>query len=253
MSDVANFSLMLRTALQDDQTAAALINAFKPLIIEQTNDIKEEMKIIKQENAAHGKKIDALEKHVTELQQKGDELAKENSCLSQALQQQQRFLEGVDYDKRRNNIIVTGIPEQAQLTRNEGPAATTDEEKVLLVMTEIGHQTVEIAKIQRLGKVQPGPTPRPRPIKVELKYANERGNLLRDTNKLKLAGEMMKRIYVKRDTHPGITREIKRLKDVEKREKEKPENQGRNVKYDWKERCVMVDSAIVDKFQPTFF
>ena len=114
-------------------------------------------------------------------------------------------------------------------------------------------QTAEIATLQRLGKVQPGPTPRPRPIKVELKYANERQNILRDTNKLKLAGEMMKKMYVKRDTHPGITRELKRLKDVEKREKEKPENQGKTVQYDWKQRCVMVDNVIVDKYQPTFF
>jgi len=194
-----------------------------------------------------------LEKQIQKLVQKSEELAKGNSCLSQALQQQQRFLERVDYDKRRNNIIVTGIPEQAVMTNNDGTIADTDHEKIQMVMTEIGHQTADIAAIQRLGKQQPGPTPRPRPIKVELKYANKRGDILRDTNKLKSAGEMMKKIYVRKDTHPGITREIKRLKDVEKREKERPENQGRNVKYDWKERCVMVDSTIVGRFQPTFF
>jgi hypothetical protein len=60
-------------------------------------------------------------------------------------------------------------------------------------------------------------------------------------------------VYIKKDTHPGIRREMKRLRDTEKREKEKPENQGRTVTYDWKACCVKVDGIIVDSYRPSFF
>lgn len=70
---------------------------------------------------------------------------------------------------------------------------------------------------------------------------------------MKTAGEPLSKVYLKKDTHPGIRREMKRLRDVEKREKEKPENQGRNVWYDWKERNVTVDNLIIDTYRPTFF
>ena len=35
--------------------------------------------------------------------------------------------------------------------------------------------------------------------------------------------------------------------------KQKPENQGRQVKYNHETRCVTVDGIIVDGFKPAFF
>ena len=48
----------------------------------------------------------------------------------------------------------------------------------------------------------------------------------------------MQRVYVKKDVHPLVRKELSRLREVEKRERDKPENQGRNVRYDYKERKV---------------
>ena len=53
--------------------------------------------------------------------------------------------------------------------------------------------------------------------------------------------------------HPGIRKEIGRMRAAEKREKEKPENSVREVKYDRTTRTLTVDGEVVDRFCPTFF
>ena len=113
--------------------------------------------------------------------------------------------------------------------------------------------------IQRLGikseqeQRQPG-SPRSRPIKVVLKNADDRKKILESGRKLKEENgrQDLQRIFLKMDTHPGVRRE-QRLRNIQWQERQKPENRGRNVRYDWKNRCVMVDNHIVDTFRPNFF
>ncbi len=64
---------------------------------------------------------------------------------------------------------------------------------------------------------------------------------------------MLSKIYVKKDTHPGIRKEKGRIRASEKREKEKPENKGCEVKYDRASRTLTVDDTIVGCYNPTFF
>ena len=67
------------------------------------------------------------------------------------------------------------------------------------------------------------------------------------------AGGCFSKIYVKKDVHPLVRRELNRLREVEKREKEKPENQGMNVHYNNVCREIMVNGRVVDQFRPAFF
>ena len=90
-------------------------------------------------------------------------------------------------------------------------------------------------------------------MKIVLEPGTDRTEILKSTKELKKANDQYSKIFIKKDLHPGISREIKRLKDVEKREKENPANIGRDVRYDWKERCVKVDDQIIDKYCPSFF
>jgi len=46
---------------------------------------------------------------------------------------------------------------------------------------------------------------------------------------------------------------MNRLREVEKKEKGKAENQGCNIRYDPKQWCVMVDDVIIDTYRPSFF
>ena len=62
-----------------------------------------------------------------------------------------------------------------------------------------------------------------------------------------------KKIYVKKDTHPGVRKEWKRLYDAMAQEQRKPENAGANIQLDKKERVLRRDGRVIDKWKPSFF
>jgi len=59
-------------------------------------------------------------------------------------------LESIEFDKRKSNIIVTGVPEIQPLKCGDN-SADSDVDKIKLVMNRIGINTVEIGAINRLG------------------------------------------------------------------------------------------------------
>ena len=183
------------------------------------------------------------------LQARADVLAQENVTMRQALAQQQRFLEYLDAGRRASDIIMTGIPEDS-LLRDGDDEAHTDEQKVALVLAKLESGRVETSSISRLGKNVVG---RIRPIKMTLRDPKDRQGILANTAKLKQAGDNFRSIYVKRDMHPAFRKEWGRLREAEKRERERPENQGKEVTFDRAKRQVIVDGVVIDHFQPTFF
>ena len=76
--------------------------------------------------------------------------------------------------------------------------------------------------------------------------------MLENAHQLKTK-DAFRSIYVKKDVHPIVRKELDRLRDATKREKERPENQGKSVRYDYRERKVYVDDVVVDSFQVTSF
>ena len=154
-----------------------------------------------------------------------------NDTLTNTVYQQQRFLESLDADKRALNLILTGVPEDSDLlTGGEGEdPASTDEAKVALILKKIGHADIRIKSVERLGQAVTGKI---RAIKVILENANDRRHILKDTSKLKASGQSFARIYVRKDIHPSIRKELNRIRSVERAEKGKAENQGRVVQYD---------------------
>lgn len=171
-------------------------------------------------------------------------LKKTNETLCETLAQQQRYLESVDAERRACNLIITGVDEGSDLGH-------TDEEKVNLILRTVGHENVTTTYIGRLGAAAANRTRRP--IKVVVGSARERNGILKDASKLKNAGDTFSRIYIKKDLHPGVRREIIRIKEAEKREREKPENAGRDVRYDRESRTLTIDGQVVDRFSPAFF
>lgn len=59
----------------------------------------------------------------------------------------------------------------------------------------------------------------------------DRDAVLDKTKALKTSGKEYEKIYVKKDTHPSIRVEWRRLFDAQKTEKERPENIGCNILY----------------------
>ena len=249
-----NFGDMFHAALAEPRTTKMMQDMLKPIMKKQTAEIKKEVKSLKEELGVQKREIQELTGEFKKLKRGSEKYESQNVLLQNTVQQQQRYLESIDFDRRKNNMIITGVAEDAPLMKKStSEPATTDIEKIEEILEVINHNDVTIEDIHRLGEKQTGPRARPRPIKVILNDAKNRGNILRDSKKLKTAGETLSKVYINKDTHPGILREQKRIRAVEKREKEKPENAGRSVRYDWKQRCVMIDDHIIDTFKPSFF
>ena len=184
--------------------------------------------------------LTALKQQVIGLSDKLDEAYK-------IIHQQQLFLEILDNKGRKHYIIMTGVHEDPDEHGN------TDNEKIDKVLQAAGFTEVNRRQewdVKRLGK----PNERKmRPLLIVVTDQKERDSILEKAKNLKNAGNQMSRVYIKKDVHPAVRRENARLRMRERDEKEKPENIGINIKYDWKERVLLRDGAIIDRFSPQFF
>ena len=191
----------------------------------------------------------------TEIKQ----LKESNDQLLATVSFQQQFLEYLDGEKRASFVIINGISESVDMSANN-ITAKTDVDKINLVFREIGQADATYQSIQRLGAAPdpnathpPNGAPRPRPIKITLTDSKKRKPLLEAARGLKSAGPAFENIYIKSDMHPAFRKEMGRLHQSFKTEKEKPENVGVTVVYDPKARVVKVGDTIVDRFQPSSF
>ena len=92
----------------------------------------------------------------------------------------------------------------------------------------------------------------PRPILVKLKDAKTRNEICKKTNSLQNLEGYSNKVYVKRDLHPSIRKEQRRLRKVVKDERARPENQACNIVYDFKNGVVTKDDTIIDRYCPIF-
>ena len=124
--------------------------------------------------------------------------------------------------------------------------------KINNILRKIGQNDIGISSIQRLGKECSNVGPQreqPRPIKLALKFSFQRKEILQAARNLHGEAAPLSCIFIKKDTHPDISRKYKRLRDVERRQKEK---QGREIKYDHTTHTVNTDDMVIDTFRPTF-
>lgn len=164
---------------------------------------------------------------------------------AEIMSKQQRFLETLDRKERESNLVFLGVPDE-----NESlDGRTTDERKVTKILEQIGVNE-NIRSHRRLGN---SAGDRKRPILVTVASKDVRDKILEKTKALKEAGEVYHRIYIKRDVHPSVRAEWKRLREAERKEKERPENVGCVIRLDTKERNLYRDRVIIDTWKQQFF
>ena len=161
------------------------------------------------------------------------------------ISQQQRFLEMLDKKEREDNVVILGLPDEGEAL--EG--AVTDVDKMQRVWEKIGVPRVQ-CQHRRLGTQ--GNNNRKRPLLLTIRDKELRSRILSNAKNLKSAGESYSRIYVKKDVHPGVRKEWERLREAEKREKERPENVGYEVKLDTRERKLYRNGEVIDGWNPQF-
>ena len=145
---------------------------------------------------------------------------------------------------RQMNIIIKGLEEDRPLKILNETEINTDINKVRRILTEINCEQSEIVKMNRIGEK----TGKIRPIKVTLKTKQDRTKILSNSKKLKNSNHIFAKIYINKDQHPSILSEHRRLKELERIERCKPENTGHIIKYDWKNRCLKADDKIIAMF-----
>ena len=68
---------------------------------------------------------------------------------------------------------------------------------------------------------------------------------LKDTNE----GSWMKTVFIKADEHPEVRKEMKRLNDIARQERDKPENTGVEIKFDRRARKITRNGETIDSFR----
>ena len=164
------------------------------------------------------------------------------------INQQNYFLESLDAKERVRNLVVTGVKEEAD------SLGRTDEEKVKSIIEAAGYTDTinpETWTVRRLG--QPDDR-RKRTLHVQVENQGQRNAILRMAmaRNLKEKGDKFTRVFIKKDIHPASRREMMRLKNRQREEKEKPDNQGVQIEYDWHDRVLLRDGVVINKYFPNF-
>ena len=188
----------------------------------------------------------ALNSHQETSRKQVDDMQAQLIKQSNIIIKQQLYLERIDRKERECNIVLLGVPEEGVAL--EG--ATSDTEKVSKVW-EAASITCEIKSQKRLG--QPGiykdGTARrgPRPLLLVVGSQQDRDATLVKSKELNTPGkEAFKKIFIKKDVHPSVREEWKRLHDVVKAEKER--DSEANIYLDFKGRKVMKDESVIDQW-----
>ena len=256
--DVKNFSVDDIQRLKKDELAKAL-----DTLIKDNRDNTVNVGQSSNAGVSHGnleQKLDVLieefrnfTRTFKQLECEVNKVKEENQQLREALMQHQRYLENLEAEKRSCNVVFLGVPENELTVTENGGTTTTireEEEKLSRILHVMQRGNVQIKEFQRLGKFYPGKN---RVILAKLQSKQDRDHLLENSTKLKATGGCFSSIYVKKDVHPLVRKELERLRKVEKREKDKPENQGLNVHYNAANREVIVNGIVIDNFKPSFF
>ena len=162
------------------------------------------------------------------------------------IEKQQQFMEMIDRKEREKNLVVLGLPDENESLQG----ATEDADKIKKVWEKIGADQDQIESCRRLG-VRRGS--RPRPLLIIMKTRNAKDNVLGNAKAVKNAGDSFDKVYVKKDLHPSVRAEWKRLRDAEEKEKQRPENAGCEIRLDTREKKLYRDNVVIDTWRPKFF
>ena len=203
------------------------------------------MEIVRASTAELHESVSDLQRELGAMKVEHANTKKENEKLKTVLTEHYRFLNLVNADRRSADVIITGLSENSPLINDDGHA-TDDLRKIKKIFREIGCGNTTITDTERLGKSSENDK---RPVKVSLENSSDRYSILVHAKKLKESrSHQLRHKYIKRDTNPRDREELARLRDAYRRERQKPENVGRNVRLDYNQRKLFVDGLKVDHF-----
>ena len=175
-----------------------------------------------------------------------EEFKQQMTKQNEIILKQQMYLERQDSKERECNLIILGIPEENEAL----DGATTDTDKLDKVWGAANIQS-HVKSWRRIGTYD---SSKRRPIIAVVNSKVDRDSALDKGKDLKShTEEIYHRIYVKKDQHPTVRQEWKRLHTVFKTEKERPTNQGCDIQFNFRERKIYKDNAVIDQWNILIF
>lgn len=168
------------------------------------------------------------------------------SEISKAQAYQQKFMEEMDARSRRNKLVILGVPEESE----GSPLGQTDRERVLHVIqkTEVDVSLhMDSLSIRRLGMKRS----HPRPLLITFDSHEICKEIVLNAKNLKYASDCNS-IFIRKDIHPTLRYEANRLRIRERNERANPENRNADIQYDRKERVLVKNGIVIDRFRPSF-
>ena len=190
--------------------------------------------------------LQSIRKEVEEVKNLKQEVQRLSDRLDEAYNV--IHLESLDNKERRQNLVITGLSEDI-----DDDIGEPDNDKIVKALEAAKYSgTFDIREweVKRLGQINQR---RARPLLITVNDQRTRDSVIRCAKNLKEAEGSLKNVYIKKDVHPAIRKENGRLRAREREEKEKPDNAGVNIVYDWKRRVLLRDGVIIDRYSPRFF
>lgn len=175
---------------------------------------------------------------------RNNELQGRVDVLEETTTGQQRFLERIDERERARNVVVIGLSEDDA----EICGRNTDGSKLELIFSRM-NSPISCFKSHRLGKKKESGSPRP--ILVTFPDDASRKTVLEKRNTIKSDRDFTD-LKIKKDQHPAIRTEWRRLFEAEGEAKNNAENRGCVITLDRQKRILLRDGVVIDRFQARF-
>ena len=185
-----------------------IINGIIKPVKDNINTIAEDLSL---KVNAHENRLKLLESDCERKQARID-------ALESVVIEMQKSINMIDHDKRKTNIIVTGLPETAvtipsSIVGCDPIPIENDNDKVKAMLSVITQDeeplNVDDWNVSRLGKPRQGGT---RALKIVTNSTEERDKILAVASKLKTAADTWKKVYIKKDLHPVYIKENNRIR-----------------------------------------
>lgn len=174
------------------------------------------------------------------LKQRCDIYEENIATLKSTIANQQKSLNTIDSNERVKNLIISGLNEEDIIEGDD--VYKSDEEKVAALFRVIGTTLPNNCTLTRLGKRNDRYA---RIIKLNVQNRLNRDNILKKTRDLKNANDIWKSVYLKKDLHPAIIHENRRIHKKLNILKSLDENKEKDVRLE--RGKLKVNGTIVDE------
>ena len=223
MAEIENLPALSQENLNEPMTAGMMLKMFADVmrpIHEKLNDHEKRICTLEQSSIDTTDSVTKVETNHKNLEQKltaaGTKirnLETANEKLKNIVTKQQSHITTQDKNIRLKNVVMAGLCESPLLNETGDEIASTDEEKVHVVLEALNLDDIEFNHCRRTGNKDQGPQDRPRFLIVEFQKQSDR-NKVRSASHLLKNVPHLKNIRIKADLNKQERDEYKRLYEV---------------------------------------